>query len=206
MHHSRLSQVLPNSIEYWYVALATSAIILVGNGKLLLERFGFIGSAHIIGQEVSTKVLWGGSLLDRFNFTANAADLVVWGVVGMIIYSAIQSLTQSLRIIKYERDFDSTQYVHPQNFTHRGYWQQILTNTILGFVFLILLAASAYVYISVVVPNSFAYIHRFILAPTHLYTVVDLCIGIIAMFVSTLILYLFLKLVVHHHRIKSINI
>lgn len=194
----------PGTIELWYVAFATFALVMVGNGRLMLEKAGLLGSAHLIGAQVSTKVLWGSNLLDTFHFTANAVSLIFWGATGLIIYSVLQAIMQGLRDFEYRRDFDSNRFIHPQWFTHQGYWRQIISDAILGFVLLALLATSSFVYLAVAIPDSFAYFHRFILQPS-LINVAYLPISFIIAFAATLVLYILLKLVIHHHRTSSFS-
>lgn len=202
MRRSLMSQLRPSGVEIGYILLITCAILLVGNGKLLLERAGLISSAHLIGEQVSTKVVWGTALLDTFRFTAGAINLIIWGGTGLIIYSVLQSLVQMLRTIQYNRDFDSNRYIHPRNFTHRGYWGQVATNAIAGFMLMAMLAVGAFAYIAIAVPDSFAYIHRFIFHPS-LQNAVDLLIGIGIAFVATGILFTLVMLVIRHHQLSK---
>jgi hypothetical protein len=203
MRHASLSQLRPSALELWYVGFAACALILVGNGKLILERAGLIGSAHLIGQQVSTKVISGTALIDTFRFTAGAINLIVWGATGLIIYSGLQSLVQGLRTIEYERDFD-TRYIHPQGYTHQAYWRQIIGNALLGFVLMGLLIAAGFIYISIAIPDSFAYVQRFILQPS-IPGLINPFLGFDIAFIATAILYLILKLVIRHHRLSKIE-
>jgi uncharacterized BrkB/YihY/UPF0761 family membrane protein len=200
MRRPLIKQLLPSTIEVGYIALVVCAILLLGNGKLILERIGFISSADLIGQQVSTKATTGLLALDSFRFTANAVDLMLWGATGLIIYSALQSVVRIMRIVAYERDFDSIRYVHPWDFTHRGYWRQVIKDTVLGFALLVALAIVSVLYIVVALPGSFAFIHRFILHPGIL-TLADGLLGFVATLAATTILYVFIKLVINHHRI-----
>jgi len=202
MRRSPISQLWPSGVEIGYILLITCAILLVGNGKLLLERAGLIGSAHLIGEQVSTKVVWGTGLLDTFRFTAGAINLIVWGGTGLIIYSVLQSFVQVLRTIQYDRDFDSNRYIHPRNFTHHAYWVQVATNAITGFVLMAMFAVGAFAYIAIAVPDSFAYIHRFIFHPS-LQNTVDLLIGTGVAFVATGILFVLAMLVIRHHQLSK---
>lgn len=204
MRRSPLSLLWPSAIELWYVAFTSFALVMVGNGKLMLEKAGLIGSAHLIGQQVSTKLLWGSNLLDTFRFTANAVSLIFWGATGLIIYSALQAMMTGLRDFEYKRDFDSNRYIHPQNFTHRGYWRQVIGDAIFGFVLLALLAVGAFAYVAAALPDSFAYFHRFILQPSVL-TSLYLVFSFVIAFAATLVVYILLKLVIRHHRTSALG-
>jgi hypothetical protein len=204
MRRSPIRMLWPSAIELWYVAFTAFALLMIGNGKLMLEKAGLIGSAHLIGAQVSTKLLWGNNLLDTFHFTANAVSLVFWGATGLIIYSSLQAMMTSLREFQYKRDFDSNRYIHPQWFTHQGYWKQVVSDAVLGFVLLALFAAGAFAYVVVVVPDSFAYFHRFILHPS-LSTVLYLPLSFVVAFVAAVVLYILLKLVIRHHRTSALS-
>jgi len=197
-------QLLPGSIELGYVALVVCVLLAVGNAKLILERAGLISSAALIGQQVSTKATWGLNVLDTFRFTASVVNLIVWGATGLIIYSTLQAVVRGLRSVAYARDFDSKRYIHPQNFTHSEYWRQVVADAVLSFVLLALLALGAILYVVVVVPASFAYIQRFILKPG-LTTALDPLISIVVAFIGTTVLYLLLKLVIHHYRVSTVE-
>jgi hypothetical protein len=200
MRRPSITQLIPNTIELGYIALISFFIALLGNGRLILERTGFITSATLIGRQVSTKATAGLLQLDSFRFTANATSLIVWGATGLIIYSALQALVRTMRLVTYERDLDSTRFVHPRSFKHQAYWRGIVIDTIFGFALLALLVAIGILYIVVAIPMSFAYVQRFILHPG-LSSIGDPLLGVIIVFVATTILYFTLKLVVRHHRI-----
>lgn len=200
MRRPSITQLLPNTIELGYVALIAFFIVLIGNGKLILERTGFITSATLIGQQVSTKATAGLLKLDSFRFTANATSLLVWGATGLIIYSALQALVRTMRLVAYERDFDSVEFVHPRDFKHQAYWRRIVIDTIFGFVLLALLVAIGVVYIVVALPMSFAYVQRFILHPGFS-NVGDPLLSLVIAFIATTVLYFTLKVVLRHHRI-----
>ncbi|HUB93443.1 MAG TPA: hypothetical protein VMB52_02985 [Verrucomicrobiae bacterium] len=202
MHNSPIRQLLPNAIELGYVALTTFVLILAGNGKLMLERMGIIGSANLIGQQVTTKATSGLVTLSNFRATANAINLVVWGAIGLIIYSALQSIVKGLHTIQYERDL-AQQYVHPQGFTRQAYWRQIIASTIFGFTLLTLLVVGVILYVVVLIPASFAYLQRFILHPD-LKTLADPFLSLAAAFIGTAVVYVLIKLVIRHHRATTI--
>ncbi len=204
MRRSPLRLLWPNAIELWYVVFTSFAIVMAGNGKLMLEKAGLIGSAHLIGAQVSTKLLWGSNLLDTFRFTASAVSLIFWGATGLIIYSALQAMVTSLRDFEFRRDFDSNRYIHPQGFTHSGYWKQVIADAIFGFVLLALFAIGAFAYVAAAVPDSFAYFHRFILQPS-LSTSLYLVLSFVITFVATLVLYILLKLVIRHHQASTLG-
>ena len=98
---SQLSRLAPPGIELWYVALATGVLLFLGNGNVLLEKMGLIGTSDLIGQELSTKITHVFEFLSSLSFTANAASMLVWGGAGLIIYSTLQSVLRLLRTLQY---------------------------------------------------------------------------------------------------------
>jgi uncharacterized membrane protein len=204
MRRTPLSQLRPATIEIYYIILFACLLIILGNGKLILQRAGLMDASDLIGQQVSIKVIWGTNWLDTFRFTAGIINLIVWGATGLIIYSALQSIVKTLRMIAYERDFDSQQFVHPQSYTHQAYWRQVIADALLGFTLLAVLALGTIAYVFIAVPDSFVYIQRFILHPS-LGTTIDPFIGIDIAIVSTGILYMLIKLVIRHHRTVAFN-
>lgn len=177
-------------------------LVLVGNGRLILERLGLIGSTSLIREQVSTRIDWGLSSFQSFRFSANAADLVVWGIVGLIIYSALEALVKSIRTVQFRRDFDSARYIHPQGYSSASFWQEVTTNAILGFLLLVCMVAGGILYVVASIPASFAYVQRFILRP-NFFTAFDFLAGLAIAFVATTVMYLLIKLVVRHHRISQ---
>ena len=204
MRRTPLSQLRPSTIEIYYIIFFACLLIILGNGKLILQRAGLIGASDLIGQQVSTKVLWGTNWIDTFRFTAGIINLIVWGATGLIIYSALQSGVKTLRMIAYERDFDSQQFVHPQDYTHQAYWRQIVADALLGFTLLAILALGLVAYTFVVVPDSFVYVQRFIMHPS-LGTAIDPFVGFDIAVVGTGIVYMLIKLVIRHHRTVAID-
>ena len=199
MRRPVLSRLFPTSIELWYIVLVSCVLLVLGNGKLLLQKLELISSAQLIGGQVSTRVTSGLISLSTFKFTAGAANMIVWGATGLLIYSALQSAVRTLRTLQYDREFDSSSYIHPQNYSRRAYWHQIVLDAVLGFVLLALLVVGAVTYVVLAIPASFAYIQMFIVKPTlsiAYYPGLSLAIT----FAATAVLYLLIKLVIRHHR------
>jgi hypothetical protein len=204
MRRSPLGFLRPNLIELWYIVFISCAFILVGNAKLLLQRAGLISSAHLIGQQVSTKVIWGTNWLSTFRFTAGIINLIIWGATGLVIYSLLQSIVRTLRTIAFERDIDSGRFIHPQNYTHEAYWKQIIADTFLGFILLSLLALGIIGYLYIIVPDSFIFVQKLILHPSFR-TLLDPFVGLDILCVGTGILYILIRLVIRHHKITAIE-
>jgi hypothetical protein len=205
MRRPLLAQLLPDTVELGYTMLITCVVILLGNAKLILEKVGLLSSADLIEQRFSTKVTTGFDSLSSFRFTGSVLQGIIWGVVGLIVYSMLQTIWQAARTATYRRGFDSKQFIHPKQFTHDLYWRQILTDTALGFTLLVLLVLGAILYIVVALPASFAYAQRFILKPSFS-GLLDLLLSVVVTFVSTAVLLLLVKLVVRHHRTTAIEL
>jgi len=196
---NQLSQLMPGTIELWYVALATGVLLLLGNGNVLLEKLSLIGTSDLIGQQVSTKVTRIFEFLSGLSFSANAASMIVWGGAGLIIYSSLQALLRYLRALQYEHDIDMT-YSHPREYTHQHFVRQTVIDTLLGLALLVLLVLCLIVYFATLLPNSFAYVQHFLVTPSFT-AALDPIYGLAVAFLGTVIVYIVLKLVINRHRL-----
>jgi len=187
-----------SSVELWYVLFTTCGLLLAGNAKLLLERAGLIASANLVSQQLSAKAVLG---INRI-FTANTATFFVWCVIGLMAYSLLSAFLKAARNIAYIRHIDSPQYVHPVYYTHRSYWRQVIVDASLHFLFFALLIAGGAAYVIVVIPLSFVYTSTYILQPS-LQHAVYVPVSLAALFLSTAIVYVLLRLVIRNHRVTS---
>lgn len=204
MHPHSLRQLLPTSFECGYLMLVTVIITLLGSGRILLERVGMINSADLLSQQVSTKITASINSFDTFRFTGSVVNGIIWLGTGLIVYSMIQAILRSMRIVAYEREFNSAHYVHPTSFTRQAYIRQVAVDTILGFLLLAALAVSISLYAVVALPTSFAYMRHFIVH-TSFSTAFEPLISLAVAFIATSVVYFLLKLVVRHHRIRSVE-
>ncbi|HEY4160639.1 MAG TPA: hypothetical protein VGM08_01100 [Candidatus Saccharimonadales bacterium] len=198
---SQLTQLMPGTIELWYVALITGVLLFLGNGNVLLEKLGLIGTSDLIGQQVSTKVTRIFEFLSGLSFSANASSMIVWGGAGLIIYSTLQALLRYLRTLQYEHDIDLT-YSHPREYTHRNFVRQLVMDTLLGLALVILLVLCLILYFATLLPNSFAYVQHFLVTPSFS-AALDPVYGLAVAFLGTTIVYIILRLVINRHRLAA---
>lgn len=192
-------RALPSGIELGYVALAAFALLLVGNAKFILQRYGLIGPSALVQRQLAHGVGSGLQYLDSFNITAGAVNFIIWSLVGLVGFSVVQALLKATGIIRFERDLSSNRYVHPQNFDRKVYWRHIVTDAAISFILLALLAAVTALYVVIIVPTALNYTQQFIISSdmSHLGS---LAIGAVTAFAGTFVVYALWKLVVWHHR------
>lgn len=194
-------KIFPTAYEFWYLALATVALVLVGNGKVILEHYNLIASSNILRNEFSDSVGSGLHLLDNFQATPGLVTFVTWGLVGLIVLGIVQSFVRASGLIAFERDLSSNQYIHPQNFSRHRYWERIIIDSIVSFLLLFLLVIGAGLYVVFLVPFSFGLVQTNVLHASLMHFV-GMSLGMVAIFVGTTLLYMLLKLVVWHRHIS----
>ena len=191
--------VWPSALETWGVAFFALVIIVLGNTQDLLQRYNLISSSRVVHDQLSKGVTHGLRTLDSFAVTQNATTFIVWGLVGLITFSVIQTIWQTSQRVQYEEAVSSNEFIHPQNFNRTTYWQVILTNLVLSIAFLALFFVLAVVYVLFVFPFATHHVGHFLLRPGFS-NIPDLLVGLFVGFVSTYALYVAWKLVVWHRR------
>lgn len=200
--HTKERQLLLSAFELWCVALVSLGLLIVGNARIFLERYGLIGSSAEIHRQLTSQVSSGLSVLDSFTVTPALVTFITWGMIGLVLFSIIQAAVRASGIVRLERDLSSNRYVHPQNFDRGVYWKRIATDAVLSFVLLALLVAAAVMYVVFAVPVGFAYVQRFLLHISLPHTF-DLLAGLFTIFVGTALLYWLIKLAVWHHHLAN---
>lgn len=195
--HSRYS-FLPTSFELWCIALSSFALLLVGNARLLLERYGLVSSTHVVGQQLSGHFTSGLGVVDSFSFTPGLVTLIVWGGVGILIFSLTQACVRASAAVSYKRQLGSNRFVHPTGFNRQTYWHQVLSHTALSFGALALLIVAAALYLLFVIPVSFYYAQTFLLDAS-LAHLAHLLIGIFVALAGTTTLYCIAKFARQQH-------
>jgi hypothetical protein len=194
--------LLPSVYEYWYLGLASLAVLIAGNAKVLLQHFGLINSSGVVGERVSDTVGSGLRVLDTFNATPGVVTFITWGVIGLILFSLVQTFVRASGYIEFEREVGSNRFVHPANFSRRRYWRTILLHAFLSFGLIILLLIYAALYVLFVVPVASLYLQRVLIVsdPSRL---LDLALCIFVTGAGTFVLYFILKAVLWQHRISQ---
>jgi uncharacterized BrkB/YihY/UPF0761 family membrane protein len=183
-----------SSFELWCVALCSLTLLLGGDAKILLARLGLVSSADVVGRQLSGQVTSGLSALDSLSLTPGLVTLIVWGAVGMVIYSFIQALQRASASVKDTREVSSNRFIHPKNFDRRAYWRQVLVHTGASFGLLLLLALLAGLYLFYAIPVGFYYTQVFI-QQMGVSQVPNLLLGLFVVLTGTTALYYVIKLV-----------
>jgi hypothetical protein len=194
--------LLPSVYEYWYLGLATLAVLLAGNAKVLLQHFGLVNSSGVVGEQVSDTVGSGLRALDAFNATPGVVTFITWGVIGLILFSLVQTFVRASGYIEFEREVGSSRFVHPANFSRRRYWRTILLHAFLSFGLIILFLTYLALYVLFIVPVASLYLQRVLIVsdPSRL---LDLTLSIFVMAAGTFVLYFILKAVLWQHHISQ---
>lgn len=190
---------LPSALETGGIVFLSIMILLVGNAKDLLERYGLLSSSQIVKDRLAHGVDHGLTKLDSFRATNGVVTFVVWGAVGLVTFSFVQALLRASNQIRYEKQLSSNEYVHPANFNRRAYWRQIVRNGLVSFLLLACLVVALLFYIALMIPLSFLHARRFLLQPSAAH-ISELVIGLVVLAASTYIVYALLKITVIHHR------
>lgn len=197
--HNRLIYFLPNGAELIGTTFATFLIVLLGNGKDLLDRYGLSSSSAVVRQNIGNSFGSGLTKLDSFRFTNGVVTFGIWAIVGLVSLSVLQAILRVSSEVSYDKEVGSSHYVHPNNFSRTKYWRQILLNALFSFGSLLLLVLMAGVYLFAVLPRGFLYARRFLLHIT-VPGIGYLLAGLAIVFIGTLALYICIKLVMVHHR------
>jgi hypothetical protein len=190
-HHHSYSL---SSFELWCIALGSLAVLIAGNARALLGRYGLLNSSQVVGQQLSGRLTSGLGTLDSFSITPGLVTLIVWGGVGMAIFSLTQAILRASATVSFQRQLGSNRFVHPSNFNRRDYWRQVLTHTVVSFGLLALLVLVAGLYLLFVAPVSFYYSQAFLL-DISLAHLPSLALGLFTVFAGTAALYGAAKLV-----------
>ncbi len=197
--HNRFIHLLPNGAELIGTIFATFLIVLLGNGKDLLARYGLSSSSAVVQQHIGNSFGSGLTKLDSFRFTNGVVTFGIWAIVGLVSLSVLQAVLRVSSEVSYEKEVGSSHYVHPTNFSRSAYWRQLLLNAFFSFGSLLLLCFMIGVYLFAILPQGFTYARRFLLHVT-VPSVGYLLTGLAIVFIGTLALYICIKLVIVHHR------
>lgn len=77
------------------------------------------------------------SKLDSLSFTNTVVTFLFWGIVGIVIYGMTTALVKLWQAGEEDKELASEQYVHPQGFSRRQFWKQIVEKEIFSATILI---------------------------------------------------------------------
>lgn len=194
--------LLLTSYEAWCASLVAFAVLVAGQGHLILEKLGLMDSSAIVKGQVTSKVGSGLQTLDSFRLTAGLVTFLVWGLVGLVTLSVIRGIMQATGAIKFESELSSNRYVHPQGFNRDRFWRRVIIDTVLSFALLLLLVVGAIAYVVWAVPFSLNHVRSFILE-TSVTNAIGLALGAVILVATTIAVYYLLKLVLWHHRVSQ---
>jgi hypothetical protein len=192
--------ILPGTFELWCLTVASLAILLVGNMRFLLARYGLVESSELINTQINARLKTGLHLLDSFSATATAITFVLWVLAGIITISLVNTFAHASEVLRFEQDVSSNKFIHPRNFDPRRYWRHIFVGTVWSFILFCMLALGVVLYMAIVIPVSFSFIQRFLLS-LHLGDIPYMLLGLGAVFGGTVVIYMLIKSIVLQHRV-----
>lgn len=195
----KYNPLIPSMYELWYVILTSAALLVVGCAHVFLERYDLIGSSSVVRAQFSNAVGNGLGALDAFSFTATAITFIVWGAIGLAVFSLIHAFARASNAWRFQHELSSNRYIHPANFNRKIYWQNVVRHTVMSFVLLALLIIGVLLYLLIVIPISFYYTQHFLIHSS-LINLWSLAVGAVTIFAGTFVMYVLLKAVIWQHR------
>ncbi|HSX30562.1 MAG TPA: hypothetical protein VLE99_01475 [Candidatus Saccharimonadales bacterium] len=201
---SRLWSFVPTSFETWCVLFVSLAIVALGNAQIILARFGLVQSSELVQARLGHGVTSGLTKLDSFTITQTAATFLVWAGIGLVAFSFVYAVLRTSERIEYRKALSSNEYIHPAAFNRASFMRTAITGALLSFTTLVLFLAGTALYLHYVMPSSFVHIRRFLLLDPSLSHFGSLCLGAMALFAGTYVLYALGRLTVWSHRTHRI--
>ena len=196
----QLQKLIPSSWEVGGLALASLAIALLGNLTHLIHRYQLDNSVQTIGNRADTTLTTGLSKIDSYQATPTIVTFLVWAVIGLFTLSVLQAILRITGEIKYNNQLTSNAYVHPTNFSRRGFWHQVVLHSLGTFVTVTLLGVAITLFALYVLPLGLIYIRVFLLdfsLANSLYAL----LGLAVLWVGLLIVDVFARLVRWRYRL-----
>lgn len=195
----KIRTLIPSSTDVGAAIFLTLLILLVGNAHDLLQRYGLLSSSQVVNSQLHHVVGSGLGWLDSKQATTNIVTFAIWGVVGLVAFSLVQTLLRATGKIRYEKEFSTNRYVHPSEFRSDSFWRQVGTSMVVSMLLIILSVVSLLLYILAALPASFTFARRLLLQPSIAH-IGDFAVGFLGLFGCTLVVYLLLRLTVRQHR------
>jgi hypothetical protein len=129
--------------------------VLVLNGALIFKYiFRFESETFsLIQSEVTSRSDTLFSNLNNFPLTASLVTMVLWSIVGVVVYFVSQFIVKSAKNIE-EDVVVSVSYVHPKNFRQTHFWFSVLLQSLYAFFAVTVLGIWLLLSISIFIPFS----------------------------------------------------
>jgi len=199
IHYSR---IVPGKFGLISLIALDVVIVVLGNATQMLDYYGLRSSGSVIKDSAGSVVTSGLSKVDSFNFTGPVVTFAIWAIIGVFCFSLVQGIARIYRDIEDDKELSSNDYVHPETFVRRSFWNQVLLDVAGLIGCLSLIFASLYILLVSVLPTSLTDTRPFLLggSPAHLAMFV---FGLLVMYVWLVVFTTFLKLFVNRHRLAA---
>lgn len=92
----------------------------------LIRHLKLTHAQTILLDNIGHEVEKGLSKLDSLSFTNTVVTFLFWGIVGILIYGITTALVKLWQAGEENKELISEEYVHPEGFSKRHFWRQIV--------------------------------------------------------------------------------
>lgn len=197
-----LKYLVPSVFEVVGAGFVTVVLVLVANSHQLLNYYGLQSSDQVLRTSATGAVSSALDKLDGLTATASVVTFVIWAVVGMVCFSIVQSIGQTISELEFEEQLSSRRYIHPATFTKAHFWKGVVQDFVGLAASFALLAAAVSAFVLFVLPVGLAY-SRLFLFTINLVNAGYFVIGLAVMFVGLLAVDICIRLLLQRRRITA---
>jgi hypothetical protein len=198
----RYDRFLPLPYELLLLIFVDVLLLIVGNARRMIDYYGLHNSDTIIRSGAGTVVTGGLSKIDRFSFTDPVVTFGMWALIGIFCFSAVQGIVRIYHEVEDDKELSSNDYVHPDSFVRRSFWERILLDFVTAFVCMLLIIAGLIMLWAFVLPTSLEHARAFLLGVSFVH-LVDLMLSLVIMYAWLVVFYVLVKTFVNRHRLLA---
>jgi uncharacterized membrane protein (DUF485 family) len=186
--------LVPNTLEMVFYGALTLVVIFVANLRVLTDYFLYDASGTVAVQDVTF-----GSYFDRMidyveslPFLPNSAVFVFWSLIGLVVYSVLQSIFSVYAEVKNDINITS-HFLHPTNFIRWQFWAEVAVQFLAHISLYALTLLWAFLVGYVLMPLSASFARQFFKAPD-VGGLIQFVTGAVLLYIGVLVFALILKL------------
>lgn len=126
MYYGPKDQLLPTKLELVFYVVVSLVIIIVANINNLASYF--LNDLKLQGKDdlpLNIYITNSISYIEKLPFLPNSVVFVFWSIVGVVLYSLIQSLYGVF--VEFRSDVNITNhFLHPKNFIKWQFWAEVV--------------------------------------------------------------------------------
>ncbi len=157
-----IGRLVPTKTELLFCAFLTAVIALLSNSSLLLSTLGLTSAAASIRSGASETISEGLTKLDSYELTNTIVTFAVWALIGLFTLSIIQAVGHVIYEFNEENRLSSNAYVHPKNFSRKGFWHEVFMTTLGTFLVAVIAVGYIFIFCIYLLPISALYIGAYI--------------------------------------------